>query len=198
MKSKASQREITEREARTERTPIQQGKILSFVTDTVFYPDGQIKTFELALHPGAVVMIPIDAKQQVVFVKQWRRAARQVLVELPAGTLELEENPLNCAQRELREEIGMRSDQIVSLGSFFTSPGFCSEQLHLFLASQLAVDPLSGDDSNEIDLITASLEEALEWIVTGKIIDAKTIVGIYRYRDWLSRQSRSQSISNKD
>lgn len=187
MESKAHRREITELQARTQRKHLQQGKILSFVTDTVFYDDGQVKTFELALHPGAVVMIPIDSEGNLVFVKQWRRAAKQVIIELPAGTLESQEDPRSCAQRELQEEIGMRSDNILSLGGFFTSPGFCSEYLHLFLASDLISDPLNGDDSDEIDPVIASLEEAKQWIELGKIIDAKTIIGIYRYQNWLQR-----------
>lgn len=154
------------------RKEVHVGKVISLV---------QENTFDLVLHPGAVAMIPINAAGQLVLVKQWRRAAMRTLLELPAGTLEPNESPDQCAQRELQEEIGFKAQKITPLGGFFTAPGFCDEYIHLYLAEKLVSSPLLGDDTDEIEVATISLEEALQSIEEGKIVDAKTIVGVYRY-----------------
>ena len=184
--NKAITQERLEREAKINRIEVHKGKIISLFTDHISYQKGKEKTFDLVSHPGAVVMIPIDADGNLILIKQWRRASNQILIEFPAGTLEENEDPEVCAQRELQEEIGMRAKEIIPFGGFFTAPGFCTEYLHLFIARGLIPDPLMGDDTDEIDSLTVSVEDACQMIEQGKIIDAKTVAGIYRYKNWVT------------
>jgi len=179
---KAEARACLEKKAQVNQKKLHQGKIFSLVEEKILYPDSHEKKFDLILHPGAVAMIPIDDRGHLILVQQWRRAARQILLELPAGTLELDEEPIDCVQRELQEEIGYEARKITSLGGFYTAPGFCNEYIYLFLATDLHSNPLIGDDAEEIDIVTLSLDEAMTYIEEGKIIDAKTIAGIYRYK----------------
>jgi len=178
---KAKTRALLEKKAQKLRKTLHKGTIVTFVEEKVSYEGDRHKSYDLVLHPGAVAMIPIDNEGKIVFVKQWRRAVEQILLELPAGCLEIDEEPIDCAGRELREEIGQEASEITPLGGFFTAPGFCNEYIHLFLAQGLKPNPLIGDDTDEIDVISLSVDEAMDQIEEGKIIDAKTIAGIYRY-----------------
>ncbi|MDN3509195.1 MAG: NUDIX hydrolase [Candidatus Neptunochlamydia sp.] len=95
----------------------------------------------------------LTGKGELVLVKQWRRAAREILIEVPAGGLEKGEDPHFCAKRELQEETGFRSDKITHLGGFYSAPGILSEYIHLYLAEKLVANLLIGDDTDEVDLI---------------------------------------------
>ena len=163
---------------------VHKGKVISLRLDT-YETDNKTKVYEIVHHPGAVVLIPINSKGHILLVRQWRYAARQYILELPAGTLDIAgEEPLSCAQRELREETGFRAEKLTSLKGFYTTPGFCDEYLHLFLAEDLILDPLPQDDDEDIELITMDLGSALRAIEKGEILDAKSIVGILRYALW--------------
>lgn len=186
MTQKSETRARLEKEAQIERQKLHKGHIITLAQDQIQYEDGQEKTYDIVLHPGAVAMIPVDHDGKIILVKQWRRAADQILLELPAGTLEIEEDPLECAKRELREEIGLETRDITSLGGFFTAPGFCNEYIYLYLAKDLHPNPLIGDDTDEIDSVALTLEEAIEKIHQNEIVDAKTIAGIYRYNGIVS------------
>lgn len=163
-----------------------EGRLISVRSDKIKDEKDLVYQYDIVLHPGAAVMIPIHKDGKIHFVKQWRRAIQDILIELPAGTLEKNEEPLYCAQRELQEEIGYKARRMTNLGGFFTAPGFCNEYLHLFLAEDLIKSSLVGDDTEKIDHCLLSLQEALDWIEKGKIRDAKTICGIYRYFRWVS------------
>ena len=175
-----------EKESKITRKEIYKGKIISLVADSIVHDQdpSNKKVFDVVVHPGAVVIIPVDEQGNLILVKQWRRAANQILIELPAGTLEKDEDPLACAMRELQEEIGYKSDEILPFGGFFTAPGFCTEYLYLFIARNLQPSRLIGDDTDEIDSLVVSLDKALEMIEKEEIVDAKTIAGIYRYEKW--------------
>jgi len=151
----------------------------------VEYEDKSQKTFDIVAHGGAVVITPIDKAGNLILVRQFRRAANQILIELPAGTLEANEDPLSCAKRELQEEIGYKANEMLPMGGFFPSPGFCTEYLYLYIAKNLTESQLIGDDTDEIDTLTVSLKDCFSLIEKGEIIDAKTIIGIYRYEKWL-------------
>ena len=109
----------------------------------------------------------INANGEILLVKQWRRAAQQILIELPAGTLEKDEDPLFCADRELREETGMRAKNITFLTGFYSAPGILSEYLYLYLAEKLTPDPLIGEDTDDIDQLTVSIDKATQMIQSG-------------------------------
>jgi len=170
-----------EKNAPTETEMIYQGRIFDLRLDKITGADGQVYKREIIVHPGAVVMIPIDALGRIVLIQQWRRAAGQIMIELPAGTLEKGEEPRQCAQRELQEEIGFISDKLTDLGGFFSAPGFCTEYLYLFLAEELRPDKLAPDEREYIEILPTFAEEALQMIERGEICDAKTVAGITRY-----------------
>ncbi len=185
--SNAKKQEKRERETHTNREIFYKGKILTFYRDSVAQADGTIQNYEIVHHPGAVTMIPIDLDGNIHFVKQWRRAADKILIELPAGTLEMGERIEDCVQRELQEEIGYKSNQIIPFGGCYTAPGFCTEYLYMYLALDLEQSALIGDDTSEIDQLIISPEKAVKLIEKGDIEDAKTIAGIFRYLNWKSK-----------
>ena len=156
------------------------GKILTLRLNT--YQFGKrTKVFEIVHHPGAVVIIPIDAKGRILLVRQWRHAIQKNLLELPAGKLENGEDPLFCAQRELQEETGFRAQIMTSLHGFYSTPGFSDEYLSLFLGENLVPSPLPPDEDEQIELEPLELQQALQMIEEGSIIDAKSIAGILRF-----------------
>lgn len=167
-----------------------QGRIIRLRLDTYQF-DAKIKIAEIIHHPGAVVIIPIDEKERLLLVRQWRRAAEEILLELPAGTLEEKEQPEACAKRELQEETGFAAKTLIPLGGFFSAPGFCSEYLHLFAAEHLTSSPLPPDDDEGIDLFPTPLPDAIRMIEENKIRDVKTIAGIFKYQLWKARCERS-------
>jgi ADP-ribose pyrophosphatase len=189
MKEKSAQQENFERSAKVDRKVVYRGRTIALRCDTL-EKEGASKTWDIIVHPGAVVLVPVTKKKEIIFVKQWRRAIEKRVIELPAGTLEAGEAPKLCAQRELREETGFRSEKILPLGGFYSAPGYCTEYLHLFLALDLEADPLEADDDEAIDLLFFSLEKTMEMIESGEICDAKTIAGILRYANW-SAHTRS-------
>ncbi|HSW86357.1 MAG TPA: NUDIX hydrolase [Rhabdochlamydiaceae bacterium] len=166
---------------------IHKGRIISLRMDTFKLEDGSSIKREIVVHPGAVVMIPVAPDGDLFLVKQWRRAAQKILIELPAGTLEENESPEACAHRELQEEIGYKAKNLISFGKFFSAPGFCNELLHLYLATDLIESSLKGEDTDEIDILKISMEKALSMIDNLEIWDAKTIAGILKYHRWLQR-----------
>jgi ADP-ribose pyrophosphatase len=180
MKSQAHAKK--EQSSKIESKWIYRGRIISLRADTITSGKEPPSTYDIVLHPGAVVMIPIDDKENIIFVKQWRRAIQKIIIELPAGTLEKEEPPEKCAQRELQEEIGYKAEKLTSLGGFFTAPGFCNEYLHLFLAQDLQKSHSVGDDTDLIDIVSYPLGETLAMIASGEISDAKTIIGVWKWR----------------
>ena len=163
-----------------------QGRIIHLRLDT-YHLHHKTKIAEIIHHPGAIVIVPIDEKGRLLLVRQWRRAAEEIMLELPAGTLEKGELPETCARRELQEETGFAAKTIIPLGGFFSAPGFCNEYLHLFAAHDLHSSPLPPDDDEQIDLLPTPLSDALRMIEDNKIRDAKTVAGLFKYQLWKSR-----------
>lgn len=187
MQEKSAEQERFEKSAPIEREVVYQGRTIALRCDTLTKADGSRKKWDIVVHPGAVVLVPITDKKEVLLVKQWRRAIGKRILELPAGTLEKGEPPESCAQRELQEETGFRAGQIIPLGGFYSAPGFCTEYLHLFLALGLEPAPLEPDDDEMIDRLFVPLRKIEQMIETGEICDAKTIAGIHRYVQWSDR-----------
>jgi ADP-ribose pyrophosphatase len=151
---------------------------------------GTARAYDLVLHPGAVAIIPIDSQGDLVLVRQWRRAIDQVLIEIPAGTIEPGEEIEDCAQRELQEETGFRAQQLMPVGQLHTCPGFCDEKIFLFVGTGLEHSPLPADESEAIDVVHISMEEAYGMIDQGQITDAKTIAAIALYDRWNKKTNR--------
>lgn len=177
---------LEEKRAKIESSVVHRGHVITLFHEIIHVEGQPPRKWDIIRHPGAVVIIPVTEKEEILLVKQWRRAAQEIILELPAGGLEPGESPSVCAQRELQEETGFKANRLISLGGFYSAPGFCSEYLHLFLGLELESDPLPHDQGEEIDLITLPLQELLQMIDRGEIIDAKTLAGVFRYMRWKS------------
>ena len=163
---------------------VHKGPIASVRMDRFQYPDGSTDTRQVVVHPGAVCIVAHDARV-VYMVRQPRPAVEEAaLLELPAGKLDVEgESPLECAQRELGEEIGKSAGDWRELKSFYTSPGFATEKVHLFLATELYDVPSEPEDDEWIEVVRVPLEE-IDSTIEG-CRDAKSLVGLMLLRDLL-------------
>ena len=171
------------------RTQIYKGKTISLREDLLERPDGSFTRWSVVEHPGAVAMIPLDGSGNVILVDQFRYAAEENLLELPAGTCEENETPIETARRELREEIGMDTREITPFGGFFTAPGFTNEYIHLFVARNLFPAPNHEPDEDEdITVRVVSLDDLESLIESGEIRDAKTIAGLIKYKFFANQE----------
>ncbi len=153
------------------------GRIIALRLDEVETPSGRHITYEIVEHPGAVVMVPVNADGRVLLVRQYRRPVSAELLELPAGTRERGETPEACARRELAEEVGQEAGRWERLASFFTAPGVLSEEMHLFLAQDLR--PVAAErEEEDLRVEPMPLAEARRRVAGGEIRDAKSIIGI--------------------
>lgn len=157
---------------------IYEGRVVTFNVVDVTTESGQTLTREVIQHPGAVAIVALDDDKNIVLVKQHRIAADQYLVELPAGTLEAGETPLDCAIRELQEEAGYKPNRIEAIGGFFVAPSYTTEYIHLFLAQDLVESKLPEDDDESFEIIKLPLSQAIKDATDGRIIDAKTLIGV--------------------
>ncbi len=185
MEERSKRQKQTELSCIKQEESIYNGPLLSVYKQTIELANGKKIVSDLVKHPGAVAIIPINADGKILLIKQWRRAAKTILLEIPAGKLEKNENPLDCADRELREETGFKAKSLISLGGIYTAPGFCDEYIHLFLAKDLVEDPLWAEDSDHIDVIPVSLEETKHLALKGELIDSKTLSALYLYQSWM-------------
>lgn len=158
-----------------------QGRILDLYSEVRRLPDGRDAEFEIVRHPGGAAVLPILPDGRLLLLRQFRPAADGYLVEIPAGRLESGETPLQCAARELCEETGWRATSLTPLGTVYSTPGFCDEQIHLFVAGQLEPGTLQRDADEFIELFSVTLDEALAMIEQGEIPDSKTQLAILRY-----------------
>ncbi|MBW1859329.1 MAG: NUDIX hydrolase [Deltaproteobacteria bacterium] len=159
-------------------TDLYNGKIFNVVLEEVTLPNGVVKNREIVRHPGAAAMVPLLDDGNVVLIKQYRHAVGQYVWEIPAGTLEPEEDPLACARRELVEETGYEAATLNKLTEVWPAPGYTDEQIHIFLATGLTVAEQDLEDDEVLEAQPMPLETALEMIRTGEIQDGKTIVGL--------------------
>ena len=154
------------------------GRIIKVKVDTVSLPDGRESTREIVEHAGAVAIVAVDDVNNIYLVRQYRKPVENVLLEIPAGTMEPDEEILICAQRELEEETGLRAGSWEKILSYYSAPGFCDEKLHLFLARNLTTGEKNPDADEFLENISIPLEEAYRMIFTGQIVDGKSIIGI--------------------
>ncbi len=157
---------------------VYKGRLIRLRVDQVRLPDGRITTREIVGHRGSVAIVALDAHRRVVLVRQYRKAVETTLLELPAGTLEPGENPEDCAFRELQEETGYHADALKPLAAFYTAPGYCSEHLYLYLATDLHRGAAQVAEDESIEVVLLPLEEAVRLVRQGEICDAKSMVGL--------------------
>lgn len=155
------------------------GRIVNIRQDRVKISGGQTAFREIVEHPGAVAVVAMTEKKEVVLVRQHRQPAGEVLLEIPAGKLEPGETPVECARREMIEETGYDAETYNELTCFFPSPGFCDEKIYLFFAGQLKrAERETTDFEERLSTVYLSLEKALEMINSGDIKDGKTILAL--------------------
>ena len=159
---------------------IYEGKIISLTLEEVELPDGNRAQREVVKHSGAVALIPITDEGKLVLVKQYRKSLNRTLIEIPAGRIEVGEEPEVTAIRELEEETGYGAHQVTYIQSFATSPGFANEIIHLYLAENLyeIVNPAAGDEDEFIELLEVTIDEAEQLVASGEIYDAKTAFAV--------------------
>ncbi len=157
---------------------VYEGRILNLRVEQIRTPQGVEALREIVENSGAVAVVVIDDRQQVVLVKQYRHAIRAVITEVPAGKLDGAEDPLEGAQRELREETGYRAGQWRLLGMIYPSPAWSTEYIYLYLATDLIPGPTALDEDEAIELVTLPLAEAIALARSGALTDAKTVAAL--------------------
>jgi ADP-ribose pyrophosphatase len=168
------------------------GKVFDLRVDEIEYnQSGNPGIREVAVHPGGAVVAAVTNDNKILLVKQFRYPLQRFLTELPAGKLDKGEDPRECALRELKEETGYTASEIIRLGSINTTPGFCTEELHIFFASGLK----EGEHKHEegevgMEILEYSLEDVENMIIKGDITDAKTISGIYFVKQYLYNKNK--------
>jgi ADP-ribose pyrophosphatase len=161
------------------------GRAIVLRRDRVRTPDDHEIDYDVIVHPGSVVLVPVDEKGQVYFVRQYRHAADDNMLELPAGTREHDEHPRDCAAREIREEIGMAAANLQEIGAFYLAPGYSTEFMHVFLATGLTHSPLQADADEFLSVETLSVPAALKLAESGNLADAKTLAALLLARPYL-------------
>jgi ADP-ribose pyrophosphatase len=157
--------------------------VISLDVDTVNFPNGTVGELEMVRHPGASAVVPFldsldDPDPRIVLIRQYRYASGGYLYEIPAGRLDGAESPEACCHRELKEETGYSARSLEKLTTFFTTPGFTDEKIHLFMATGLTAGESALESDEILELHPTSLSAALEMVISGEIIDGKSMLGI--------------------
>lgn len=155
-----------------------EGKILTLRVDTVELPNRKYSKREIVEHSGAVAIVPVTDKNEIVMVKQYRKAIEDYLLEIPAGMLEYNEEPLDCAKRELKEETGYEAKNMELLCEIYTSPGFSTEKVYIFLARDLKEGEPDLDEGEHLEVERIEIKKLIDMILKNEIKDSKSINGI--------------------
>lgn len=166
---------------------VYKGRIVDLRLEEVELPNGVSAVLEVIRHRGAAAVVAVDGNGEVALIRQFRHAAGGFIWEVPAGTLAPGEAPEACARRELREETGLVAERWTGLGSILTTPGFCDERIHLFLARELSAVGQALDHDEVLTVRQVPLAEALDMAQGGAIADAKSIAALYRAAAVLGR-----------
>ena len=164
------------------------GRVVTLRLKHVRQPDGRVVLREVVEHAPGAAVVAVDADGSVLLVRQSRPAVDSRLLELPAGLVDPGESPDECAVRELAEETGFTASRLEPLVRFYSSPGFCTELLHLFVASGLEPSAMPRDEEEDIEVVRLPLADAIERVLNGEISDAKTVAGLLAY--WNRQPSR--------
>ena len=160
------------------RQEIYKGRVVNLTVDEIITANGIETIREVFHHPGGAAVVPILPDGRILLVKQFRYPMRETLLELPAGKIDPGETPEVTAARELEEEVGYSAGKLKKISEFYSTPGFCDEKIHLYLAEDLRPCPIGGDHDEELEVVSFALPELLELIRDTRITDAKTIIGI--------------------
>lgn len=156
------------------------GKVVKLRVEDVTLPNGAAAKRELIAHPGGAGMIAVDEDKNVLMVRQYRIAARQMMLEIPAGKLEYGEDPQECAEREITEETGYQAGKVVKLGSYYATPGYCEEVLSLYLGTELTWRGQNLDEGEFLQVEKFKLDDLYDMVMNNEIVDAKTAIAILK------------------
>ncbi len=165
--------------------PLFQGRAFKIRRDHMETPDGRLTKYDIVEHSGSVVILPIDEHGYLLFVRQYRHAAGADLLELPAGTREDNEPHENCAAREIREETGMAAGNLKKIGEFYLAPGYSTEFMVVFIATDLNPNPLQADADEFLQVEKIPVGKAIEMAEQCQIADAKTLAALFLARPYL-------------
>lgn len=167
---------------------VYEGRVISLIKDTVTLPNGDTATREVVTHRGGVGVIAEDENGNILFVKQFRYPYKEVVLEIPAGKRDsLDEDPLECGKRELKEETGATAKNFYSLGSLYPTPGYCGEIIWIFAAKELELGNQHLDSDEFLNVEKIPLEKAIEMVLEDKIKDSKTQIAILKYNEFKKR-----------
>ncbi len=163
---------------------IYEGRAVKLRVDTVRVASGRQTTREIVEHSDCVAIVAIDADDNVLLVNQFRKPVERELLEIPAGGIESGEDPVNTVRREMREETGYLPRKTERLGGFYSTPGYCTEYLYLYLATDLVPSQLHAEDTDEIRLVRVPISQIRSLITSGSICDAKSIAGLLTFLEY--------------
>jgi ADP-ribose pyrophosphatase len=166
------------------------GRAFNVRVDTVINVSGDETTREIIEHSECIVVVPVDANGDILLVRQFRKAIEKDLLEIPAGGIDPGEDPETAVKRELQEEIGFLPGKVERMAGFYSSPGFCTEFLYLFLAEDLKASQLFAEDTPGIQTVRVRPNQIRRMIRSGEICDSKSIAGLLYYLDYRKRQSK--------
>jgi ADP-ribose pyrophosphatase len=168
------------------------GRAFTIRRDTLRLPNGRETRLDVVVHVGSVILLPVDERGNLLFVRQYRHPTGLDLLELPAGTIDEGEVPEVCAHRELREETGMAAGNLLLLGGFYLAPGYSTEYMHVYLATDLHPDPLEADADEFLSVEAIPLAIALEMTRRAEIPDAKTLAALFMAQEFLQDHANGQ------
>lgn len=165
------------------------GKIITVRRDTVRLPNGNSATREIVEHPGGVAIVALNDRGEVYVERQYRHPFGKVIMEIPAGKLDADEDPFDCCVRELHEETGLSAGRYDYLGKFMLSPGFCREWIHIYLARDLSAGTAKLDPDEFLELDTIPFTKLMDMIMNNEVEDAKTVMGILKTNELLKKEA---------
>lgn len=169
---------------------VYEGKILKVVKDEITMPDGDTAAREVVVKNNASAIVPVDKDGNIILVRQYRHPARDMVLEIPAGTFEEHEDPHECAVRELEEETGCKAKSITYVNWTYASVGVCTERIYLYIAEDLQPGVQKLDKDEFIDVERYTLKDCLDMIYDGTIRDSKTVMGILAYDELVAKRKR--------
>lgn len=160
---------------------VYEGRAVKLRLDTVLTADARQTTREIVEHADCIAVVAVDANDNILLVKQFRKSVEKELLEIPAGGIESGEDPVATVQREMQEETGLLPRKIERLGGFYIAPGYSTEYIHLYLATDMIPSPLTAEDTEGIQLVPVAKDQIPRLIASGTLCDSKSIAGLLTY-----------------
>ncbi len=175
-------------EKTVETNTVYEGIIVNIKRDIAELQNGKKVRREVVEHPGGVAIVALDDENNVIAVRQYRYPMAEELLEIPAGKLEIGEDPYECAVRELSEETGFAAEEMIYLGATYPSPGFCKEILHIYMARKLVSGEMHLDEDEFLDVEKVPIDDFADMIMRNEICDGKTIIGVLKAKRYIETE----------